>query len=208
MSIDPGLSNSGGPTAIIRQGGSPRVRKTLEIKLHPDEPRVDVAHRLTNETGEVIEVGPWAITQFRTGGVGWLPLPRIPLDREGLRANTSVIGWSYTDWAAFGFDSEHQILHIPADRTTPTKAGTGFSRGWLAYLYADWMFVKEAEVSIGRHADLGAQAQIYCNELFLELETQAAMTVLRPGDSVGHRETWRLHHAGEIESIIALMDSR
>jgi hypothetical protein len=47
----------------------------------------------------------------------------------------------------------------------------------------------------GCSLDFGAGAQCYCNQRFLEMETLGPYGVLRPGESVGHREVWRMVEA-------------
>ena len=52
------------------------IEKNLQISLVEDKPQVLVRHRLTNRNLWSVECAPWAITQFRTGGVVILPQSR------------------------------------------------------------------------------------------------------------------------------------
>jgi hypothetical protein len=49
------------------------MEKTLNINFDPDLPRVRIEHTLKNCGNDAVECAPWAITQFRPGGVAILP---------------------------------------------------------------------------------------------------------------------------------------
>jgi hypothetical protein len=42
------------------------------------------------------------------------------------------------------------------------------------------------------HPDNNCNAEIYCNDQFVELESLAPLTKLSPGEAVTHVETWEL----------------
>ncbi len=42
------------------------------------------------------------------------------------------------------------------------------------------------------YPDHGCNAEIYCNENFLELESLAPLVYLEPGAGVQHREVWEI----------------
>jgi hypothetical protein len=167
------------------------VEKTIRVQIVDGEPEVVVDHLVTNRGTGPIEAGPWAITQLRTEGVALLPLGTMNRDPRGLRPSTAVVGWPYTDWGGLEWDPASRVMHISGARQTPTKIGTSLARGWLAYALDGWIFAKYARP--GRlPIDLGADAQVYANADFVELETLGAFVSLEPGESMSHREVWRV----------------
>lgn len=87
------------------------IEKNLQISLVEDKPQVLVRHRLTNRNLWSVECAPWAITQFRTGGVVILPQSRRQTE---VLLNRSLTFWPYTDL------------------TSPqvSRGNSGLSHGW------------------------------------------------------------------------------
>jgi hypothetical protein len=53
------------------------------------------------------------------------------------------------------------------------------------------LFRKTFDVLAGLpHPDNNCNAEMYCGNQFIELESVAPLTKLQPGDSVSHTETW------------------
>lgn len=171
------------------------IEKSIIIEVGASEAIVTVEHTVTNRMDESISVAPWAITQLRTGGTAFLPVDRGPSDSHGLQANHAVVGWPYTDWANLGYNPAASVIQVDGDRESPTKIGTSLGRGWLAYVIDGWLFAKYARPGPATPVDLGAQAEIYANADFVELETLGTLTALEPEASVGHREVWRVWRA-------------
>ena len=73
------------------------IEKSIRISLIDDKPQVIVHHTLTNHGLWPVECVPWAITQFKTGGVAILPQPR---EQTGVLPNRSLALWPYTDLAS------------------------------------------------------------------------------------------------------------
>ena len=46
--------------------------------------------------------------------------------------------------------------------------------------------------------DLNASSQCYCNHQFMELESLGEKTTILPGDSVDHREVWKVFQNVEL----------
>ena len=175
------------------------IQKSLRIELAGDQPKVTITHTLTNHNSWTVECAPWAITQFKTGGVAILPLNRAD---TGLLPNRSLALWSYTDISSscLRWGREHLWLH--AGMTSPFKIGFANPRGWMAYALNGILFVKRAEYQASaQYYDFGSSSECYCCDSFLELETLAPITILRPGAAVSHIETWELYKTGaSIES--------
>lgn len=167
------------------------IQKSLRIELAGNQPKVTISHTLTNHSAWAVECAPWAITQFKPGGVAILPLNRSASD---LLPNRSLAIWSYTDLSSPCLHWGREHLWIQAQMTSAFKLGFPNPRGWLAYALNGTLFVKHADYQAGsEYYDFGSSSECYCCDSFLELETLAPITKLQPGTAVSHIETWELH---------------
>ncbi|MCP4968020.1 MAG: hypothetical protein GY926_22650 [bacterium] len=168
------------------------VEKSITVALV--EHRAIVSHTMTNRGGKPLRLAPWAITQLAVGGTGIVPLRHQPADPNGHQPNANITLWPYTGSADSGFALQDRLLLVDANRTSPTKVGTSLDRGWLAYVRNGLVFVKRSQlIAGGRYLDLGASAQCYCNQHFIELETLGELVTLEQDESVSHNEIWELH---------------
>ncbi|MEW5939025.1 MAG: hypothetical protein AB1750_05145 [Chloroflexota bacterium] len=168
-----------------------RLQKSLEIRLSNDQPQVTITHTLVNRGLQIVTCAPWAITQFRTGGVAILPQAR---EDTKVLPNRSLALWPYSDMSNpnVTWGRHHVLVSAPMD--APFKIGFPNPRGWLAYWLDGTLFVKRAAYDSNRtYFDFGSSSECYCNGQFLELETLAPICNLQPGESVTHVETWRLY---------------
>jgi hypothetical protein len=167
------------------------IQKSLRIELTGNQPKVKITHTLTNHNAWAVECAPWAITQFKTGGVAILPLNRTDL---GLLPNRSLAIWSYTDMSSPCLHWGREHLWLRAQMTSPIKLGFPNPRGWMAYALNGNLFVKRAVCQANaEYYDFGSSSECYCCDSFLELETLAPITNLQPGVAVSHIETWELY---------------
>lgn len=156
-----------------------------------------VDHQLSNVGTSSVTVSPWSITQFAPGGTALLPMGRGPADPLGLWPNRSIALWPYTQLGDPELSVTDDVITIEASRRpSKLKIGLRHGRGWLAYHDGDVVFVKWATQRLdARYPDLGAAAQCYRDERFLELETLGPLTDLGPADVAVHREVWGLFRA-------------
>ncbi len=151
---------------------------------------------------------PWAITQFRTGGVAVLPQARHD---TGVLPNRSLAMWPYTDPSIpqVSWGTHHIMVETQMD--APFKVGFPNPRGWLAYLLDGTLFVKHATYeSEATYYDFGSSSEFYCGPYFAELETLAPIRTIAPGASVVHDETWELfgkisrpRNEGELAALVS-----
>ena len=195
------------------------LRRTIELRPHADRPAVAVDHTIENHGQVTLSVAPWTLTQFRLGGRAYLPIAAAPSDPLRLLPDRSMVLWPYTRLDDPRFHVSGAIAQIeaaikpdadgiaPGD---PFKLGGPNRDGWLAYAIDGQLFVKRAAQAAGSLPDMGAIAQVYCDDRFIELETLGALVDLGPGGAIEHRETWELHtlppDAG-LEAIVALADA-
>ncbi|MBL8050179.1 MAG: hypothetical protein JNM46_03075 [Anaerolineales bacterium] len=167
------------------------IEKSIEIKLIEDKPQIIIHHTLTNRNQWAIECAPWAITQFKTGGVAILP--QIKED-AGVLPNRSLALWSYTNIKSSHVTWGNEYILVDAEMDSPFKIGFPNPRGWLAYWNHKTLFIKRAAYqNNAAYYDFGSSSECYCNDQFLELETLAPITKLNPNESVTHTETWELY---------------
>lgn len=178
------------------------VEKAMRISLPDDSATVVIDHRLTNCGLWDIECAPWAITQLRPGGIAILPHPTRPADAEGLISNRTIVLWPYTDVTSHHILWGNRFSFIKAEvKEGALKIGFPNPRGWIAYSLENTLFVKLARFE--PHAvyfDHNASSQCYCSPDFIELETLGPRTIIPPGQTVMHQETWQLYE-GSLEKL-------
>lgn len=170
------------------------MRKQIEIQLAPDRPSVMLTHILTNDGLWDVELAPWAISQFRLGGTVILPMPVGNADPAGLLHNRQFALWPYARINDPRLKLNDDFILFKADAMLPPfKIGYFSTHGWMTYWLDGVLFRKTFDVHPGLpHPDNNCNAEMYCNDKFVELESLAPLTRLSPGASVKHIETWEL----------------
>jgi hypothetical protein len=173
-----------------------RIEKAIHITLAERDAQLTVSHRLTNRGLVPLRCAPWAITQFRTGGVAILPQTRAAKD---LLPSRALVLWPYTDMASPHVSWGNRFILVRSGDPSPFKLGFANSRGWMGYWLDGTLFVKRAPFEArAEYCDLGSSSECYSNHLFLELETLGPIGSLEPGASVEHTERWELY--GDVDS--------
>lgn len=167
------------------------IEKSIQISMVDDFPQIILQHMITNRGLGTVTCAPWAITQLKKGGVAILPQSQSP---TGFRPNRSLAIWPYTDFNCPQVNWGNRYILVHPEIKEPFKIGFPNPQGWLAYWLGGILFVKRAAYQAQEeYYDLGSSSECYCNSYFLELETLAPISVLEPGDSVTHIETWELY---------------
>ena len=87
------------------------------------------------------------------------------------------------------------------------KVGIANKEGWLAYSRENQLFVKWFAYQDGvEYPDYGSSAELFTDDQFLELESLGPLTILAPGASVEHNETWRLFDS--VPTIVSEAEAR
>ena len=169
------------------------------IALHLEGATVTLTHTLTNHSPTPIVCAPWAITQFKPGGVAILPQVT---DNTGLLPNRQIALWPYTDICSPHIVWGNQYILVQANVPDGAlKLGFPSPRGWLAYWREGTLFVKKAAFDPqATYLDYGSSSECYCNDQFLELETLGGVTTLTEGASATHVETWEVY--GDVEKPV------
>ncbi|HET9914283.1 MAG TPA: hypothetical protein VFQ13_20485 [Anaerolineales bacterium] len=171
------------------------IAKSIEIRINPDRPQVIVQHELRNAGAWAVEFAPWALTMLRPGGVAIFPQPVGNTDEAGLLSNRQLIVWPYTKLGDPRLHLRDDFVLVHATPSLPPiKFGYFNPHGWMAYWLDGVLFVKRFDVQTNMpHADHGCNAESYCNDEFIELETLGPLLKLEPGQFVSHTETWELY---------------
>ena len=170
------------------------IRKQIEIILAPDTPSVRLTHTLINDGLWRVELAPWAITQFRLGGTVILPMPVGEVDPAGLLPNRQISFWPYARINDPRLKLDDKFVLFKADALLPPfKFGYFNPHGWMAYWLDGVLFRKTFDVLADLdHPDNNSNAELYCNDRFVELESLGPLTTIRPNESVTHVETWEI----------------
>lgn len=172
------------------------IRKRIEIRLAADKPSVTLTHTLINDGLWSLELAPWAITQLRLGGDVILPMPIGNSDAAGLLHNRQISLWPYTRINDPRLKLDDKFILFKADALLPPfKIGYFNSHGWLAYWLDGVLFRKTFDALAALpYPDNNCNAEIYCGDQFVELETLAPLKILNPGASINHTETWDIFY--------------
>ncbi|HNN12734.1 MAG TPA: hypothetical protein PKL78_04200, partial [Anaerolineales bacterium] len=169
------------------------IRKRIEIQLAPDKAAATLTHTLINDGLWPVELAPWTITQFRMGGTAVLPMPVGNVDTAGLLPNRNLSFWPYSRINDPRLSLRDDFILFKADSLPPFKMGYFNPQGWLAYWVDDVLFKKTFSVQTNlMYPDNNSNAEIYCNEEFVELESLSPLVKLDPGESTQHVETWEI----------------
>jgi hypothetical protein len=185
------------PDGVVLEAPTERgtgIRKRMEIHLATDQPSVTLTHTLINDGLWPVELAPWAITQFRLGGTVILPMPVGNVDSAGLLPNRQISLWPYAriNDPRLKLDDEFVLFKAEA-ALPPFKMGYFNPHGWMAYWLDGVLFRKMFEAQTeSTYPDNNCNAEMYCNDQFVELESLGQLTVIKPGESVVHVETWEL----------------
>ena len=147
------------------------LQKSMEIRLREESTQVVITHRLSNQGLWPVTCAPWAITQFKTGGVAILPQN---YKETGVLPNRSLTLWPYTNLSNPNVSFGRNYILLRADMNEAFKIGFPNPRGWLAYWLNRTLFVKRTSYDAqSTYFDFGSSSECYCNDQFLELETLA-----------------------------------
>lgn len=170
------------------------VQKSLGIRLDDSGTAITVRHELTNLGSEPLVMATWALTVMAPGGVEIIPQPPLGSHPEDLLPNRAMILWPYTDLTdpRWVLGREFFLLSQHAEGL-PTKIGLAHQMGWVGYLNADTLFLKnfpyEPDVA---YPDGGCNFETFTNHEMIEVESLGALRTVGHGESTSHTERWYL----------------
>ena len=178
------------------------LSKSIEIELQPDRPVLTLRHAVQNDRSEPLEIAAWAITQLPIGGLAVAPL-RLADAVKRHSPDRSLVLWPYASWQDERLFADDDFVWIDVQPVEEELKIGLLARGWLGYLRAGVFFLKRFDPQLALpHPDLNTNAQLYCMADHLELESLAPLTLLEPGESSVHVETWEIHRAEDVPPTI------
>jgi len=180
-------------SAAAEPGGG--IAKSMRIHLASDQGPIAITHELRNDTPWAVELAPWALTMFRSGGTAILPQSKEEADPDQFLPNRHLVLWPYTSVRDRRLLLADDFVLVRGQKATPAcKIGWDNPSGWLGHWLEGVLFIKRYRFDPGaRYPDRGCSAEVYCGDRFLELESLGALSRIAPGEKVVHEETWELY---------------
>jgi hypothetical protein len=181
------------------------VQKNVRIELEQVAARLRLVHTITNVSSAPQTFAPWAITQFCLGGTVIMPQPVGNTDTHGLLPNRLLVLWPYTAIHEPRLTLLDDFILIRAEAALPPmKLGHANRAGWLAYWKDGLLFRKSFEWQTGTiYPDGGCNAEVYCGDRIVELESLGALGLVPPGRSVLLAETWDFYPSLDVPFLPA-----
>ena len=176
-------------------------RLEKEISFRIDGSRVELLHRVTWHGSQPAEFAPWALTQMQMGGMAIVPQSSI---NTGLLPNRNLVLWPYSQVNEARFELQDDLILVHGQAEAHAfKIGNYNPHGWIAYAFQKAVLIKRFPVSpIRGQPDMGCNCEVYVHDSFVEIETLGPLTLLEPGGSMTHQETWEVH-TGEYPATLA-----
>ncbi len=201
-----GLSVREIPQGVVLNGASETVsgvRKSVRIEMEPDTPRLRLYQTIVNESSNPLFFAPWGITQFCLGGTVLLPQPVGNTDPKGFLPNRLLVLWPYTTIHDVRLKLWDDFILVRAEAALPPmKLGFTNRAGWLAYWKDGILFRKSFEMhSSGVYPDGGCNAEVYCGDRFVELESLGLLESVGSGQAVQLNEIWELYPSLDVPFV-------
>ncbi len=154
--------------------------------------RVQINHSITNVSGAIVTLAPWALTVCAAGGVEIFPQSTAD---NGLLSNRRNVFWSYSDINDDRFFLSNKYGTLQQVKGAPTKFKIGINNedGWAAVVNKGQIFLKNFSMEKdGNYPDYGCNFETFTNGIFLECESLGELETLKNGQTVSLTEEWEL----------------
>jgi hypothetical protein len=176
------------------------LRKTIELELASNRAAITFRHCLRNESEAAVEHACWAITLLPLGGTAILPQQRGPITDNELLPNRALTFWPYSSVGDARLELGDDLVLVHGLSAPQFKIGYLNRAGWIAYLRNGILLKKSFDPQPEcKHADMDSNAEVYCDERSIEIETLGPLSLLEPGAEIWHEERWQLHQIGSVE---------
>lgn len=181
------------------------VCKKIRVELEAGRAAVKLTHTIRNENSTPVTLAPWVITMLRQGGTAILPQPVGNADPNGLLHNRLLALWPYTRLNDPRLTLRDDCILIHAESSLPpVKVGYYNPHGWLAYWLDGVLFRKSFDLHPGvTYPDGGCNAEAYCGDRFIELESLGPLVPLAPDEEITLTETWEFFPTLDVPFIPA-----
>lgn len=170
------------------------LKKEIHVVLNPDGAEVEVIHKIQNMGLWPVEFSLWAISVMAPGGLEIIPQTSR---KTGLLPNRMISLWDYTklnDPRVY-FGERYITIRQDSAIDYPFKIGTYNEDGWAAHINHNNLFVKRFPFDPGAlYPDFsGSSYETYTCDYMTEMESLSPLKVVKPGETVEHREIWELY---------------
>jgi hypothetical protein len=176
------------------------ISRTIEIRMDPACPVVQLSHTLKNEGVWAAELAPWTVTQVPLGGVAILPLATAPLGGNGSIPNRGVQFWPGVQLPQPRFEmcNRHFFYRVEAMQGY-FKLGCFSPAGWMGYAWNGLFFRKSFDAVYGpAYPDGGCNMEVFSHDQYGELEALGPIVKLEPGAVLNFQETWEVSRLEEV----------
>jgi len=169
-----------------------QVEKTVTVHFM-DNGTIELIHTIKNIASATAQFALWGITTLAAGGTAEISFAGTDLS-DNLVPRRTVSLWANTnlhDPRVCFHDDKVCIKQLPMDQFF--KIGVYSKNG---YMYTENLG-QRLEIlfepnTIEQLADYGSNAEVYLDRNFMELETLGISHSIEPGQSVSHKEIWRI----------------
>ena len=154
--------------------------------------KVQICHNITNVSGAIVTLAPWAMTVCAAGAVEIFPQSARD---NGLLSNRRNVFWSYSDISdeRFFLGNKYGTLRQVKGAPSKFKIGMNNEDGWAAVVNRGQIFLKNFHMEIdGNYPDYGCNFETFTNGIFLECESLGELKTLKNGQKVSLVEDWEL----------------
>lgn len=154
-----------------------RIKKKFTTDAGDD--CIVVTYTIVNESSLERKVAPWEITRVPAHGSIFFDAPLESITPAGLMNFQQKNGWAW-----------YEIDHTDANRKINADG-----KGWLSYMNNGLLLIKQfTDLDASLPAPGEAEIQVYVNkgDTYVELESQGAYTLLKPGEQLEWSVRWGL----------------
>lgn len=165
------------------------LQKTVTITMFANG-KVVINHQFKNNGKTNQQVSLWGLSVMAKNGVAIVPLS---IEDTGLLANRNLVLWAYTDIKDPRFDLNNSYFTVKQDPTNTNAFKVGFINhvGVMAYSLKGGLFTKRYKFDDkASYPDYSCNAELYTNNVMLELESLSPLYDIESGATYNHIEEW------------------
>ncbi len=178
---------------ILCQNEDPwlKVKKSMEISFEGDD-SIKIVHKLENTDNETRRFSSWGITSMAPGGVQYIPMQIRKCGDEPL---SKITLWDYTNLGDERAEYSRELIKIThrPNNDTLYKIGVAHPDGHVKYVNHGVVFEKIYDIFRNmEYPDGNVSYETYLCDQMTEVESLSPLFDVKPGQTVGHTEVWKL----------------